>query len=129
QRRPEREERGAAPDLGPVSRGRNSRAAAAARRDAARCGRPLDGAYLIAKPLRGSKSLPSPRVALIHDAAGRPSRIGWPVIVISVPGMKSLLRMPARVSVLGPSASKPQVVTVPSLFFTSTSSHECRFVY
>jgi hypothetical protein len=43
--------------------------------------------------------------------------------------MKSLLRMPARVSVLGPSASKPQVVTLPSAFFTSTSSHECGFVY
>ena len=43
--------------------------------------------------------------------------------------MKSLLRMPARVRVLGPSASKPQVVTVPSSFFTSTSNHECGLVY
>ena len=66
---------------------------------------------------------------MIQAAAGRPSRIGLPVIVIAVPAAKSLLRIPARVSVLGPSASKPHVVTVPSSFFTSTSSHECGFVY
>jgi hypothetical protein len=51
------------------------------------------------------------------------------VIVTAVPGAKSLLRIPARVSVLGPSASKPHVVTLPSSFFTSTSSQECGFVY
>ena len=33
------------------------------------------------------------------------------------------------ISVLGPSASKPHVVTDPSLFVTSTSSHECGLVY
>jgi hypothetical protein len=37
------------------------------------------------------------RVALIHVAAGRPSFIGCPVIVITVPGVKSVKWMPARV--------------------------------
>ena len=50
-------------------------------------------------------------------------------VVISVPGAKSLRRMPARVSVLGPSASNPHVVTVPLSSLTSTRSHECGFVY
>ena len=70
-----------------------------------------------------------PRVARTQIAAGRPSRIGLPVIVISVPAVKSLLRIPERASVLGPSASNPHVVIEPSSFLTSTSSHECGFVY
>ncbi len=50
-------------------------------------------------------------------------------MVIGVPGAKSLLRMPARSSVLGPSASKPHVVVLPSVPLTSISSQECGLVY
>ena len=41
----------------------------------------------------------------------------------------ALQGMPARSSVLGPSASKPQVVTSPLASGTSTSSQECGLVY
>ena len=37
--------------------------------------------------------------------------------------------IPARCKVLGPSASNPQVVTLPFLSLTSTCSHECGLVY
>ena len=62
-------------------------------------------------------------------AAGRPSFIGRPVIVTFVPGLFSLGGIPAGCSVLGPSASEAQVVTLPFLSVTSTSSHECGFVH
>src|SRR5688572_23080889 len=81
------------------------------------------------KPSRGLKRLPSARTALSQMAAGRPSFIGRPVIVIFVPTGSSLGRIPARCSVLGPSASNPHVVTLPSLPVTSTSSHEWGLVY
>src|SRR5215471_19605502 len=85
--------------------------------------------HLTANPLAGMKILLSlVRVAFTHNAAGRPSFIGRPVIVTGVPGVKSFNRMPARVMLLGPSASKPHVVTLPSGPLTSTSSHECGFV-
>src|SRR6185295_107402 len=85
--------------------------------------------YFTLKPSRGSKRLPSARTASTQTAAGVPSFIGWPVMVSLVPTAKSLGRMPARCSVLGPSASNPHVVTVPFLFLTSTSSQECGLVY
>ena len=78
---------------------------------------------------RGKNSTPSPRTALTHAAAGRPSFIGRPVIFTFVPGLKSLRRMRRCISVLGPSASNPQVVTVPSALVTSTSSQEWGLVY
>src|SRR5205085_7050682 len=85
--------------------------------------------YFTLKPSPGSKRLPSARTASTQAAAAEPSFIGCPVILSLVPGAKSLGRMPARFSVLGPSASNPHVVTLPSLLFTSTSSHECGLVY
>src|SRR5437660_226863 len=81
--------------------------------------------YLTLKPSPGSKRLPSARTASTQTAAAEPSFIGCPEILSWVPGAKSLGRIPARRSVLGPSASNPHVVTLPSLPFTSTSSHEC----
>ena len=55
--------------------------------------------------------------------------MGLPVMVTFVPNGKSLGRIFRCMSVLGPSASKPQVVTEPSLLVTSTSSQECGLVY
>ncbi len=78
---------------------------------------------------RGKNSFPSARVALTHEAAGRPSFIGCPLIVTLVPGAKSLRRTCIIISVVGPSASKPHVTTLPSAPVTSTSSQECGFVY
>ena len=83
--------------------------------------------YLTWNPSRGSNFFPSPRTASTQIAAGVPSFIGRPVIVTFVPAGNALGRIPARCSVLGPSASKPHVVTLPFLSFTSTSSHECGF--
>src|SRR5262249_34246570 len=77
----------------------------------------------------GINSWPSPRTHLIHVAAGRPSFMGWPVMVTFVPTLKSLTWMPERVSVDGPSASKPQVVIFPSSPFTSIRSQEWGLVY
>src|SRR5262249_18924248 len=86
------------------------------------------GIYLTLNPSRGSKRLPSSRIASTQIAAGEPSFIGRPVIFSFVPALKSLGRIPDRCRVLGPSASNPHVVMEPFLFFTSTSSHECGFV-
>ena len=66
---------------------------------------------------------------LDQTAAGCPSFIGRPVMVSLVPTRKSLGRMPLRIEVIGPSASKHQVVTEPSLLVTSTSSQECGLIY
>ena len=68
------------------------------------------------------------RVAFTQAAAGRPSFIGCPVIVSLVPGAKSLRRTCIIISVVGPSASKPHVTTLPSPTVTSTSSQECGLV-
>src|SRR4029453_7103040 len=83
----------------------------------------------MANPARGLNFFPSARTASTQIAAGLPSFIGLPVIVSFLPTLKSLGRMPDRCSVVGPSASKPHVVTLPSLPVTSTHSHECGFVY
>src|SRR6266567_3025883 len=80
-------------------------------------------------PGRGINAVPSALVTVSQAPAGRPSRSGWACTVTLSPGISEFFLIPARMSALGPSASKPQSVSVPLSSATRTYSHECGFTY